>query len=67
MTLDAKHKKVVANDMQLRDDVVEMGRIEAAVRREEKQNQNAAQRNAEVVNEAWSGRAVLILEGGATK
>jgi len=28
---------------------------------------NPAQRNAEVVDEAGSGRAVLILKGGATE
>ena len=32
-----------------------------------KQNQNPAQRKAEVVDEAGSVRAVLILKGGATK
>ena len=31
------------------------------------QNQNPAQRSAEVVNEAQSARAVLILRGGATE
>ena len=31
------------------------------------QNQNPAQRSAEVVNEAQSARAVLILSGGATE
>ena len=33
----------------------------------EKTKTKPAQRNAEVVDEVWSGRAVLILKGGATE